>query len=582
MFLKYIYRPILVLLCTAQPFLLRTQPVAQNLQKNRTIERIHISTDRPSYLAGESVWLSLFCVDAAAERPLSTLSSIAYIEIHSASSMLLTAKVAVVNGRGSGRLELPPNTPTGNYKLIAYTKQMLNEESPSPFEMIIPIYNVLSTERVKGNVEHDSKTYTKRVTSLNSTALSRLGKNSPLEVKYGVEGKVIESGEQLSLTIRNTNKSKLSFNISVYKLDSLYEYKNRSITENLSNIDPSGISFTDRFVPEYEGEIIEGKVEFNGIGSIWDKFIFFSVAGGESDVYSSIIDSSGRFTIYTNPIFGNRDAVLEIPSEELNGSITYDITDPFIKEFKGEIPPLYLLEQMESSLKERGLEMQIGRRFNLDTLYQSIPINKDPLLRKSPVVYKLDDYTRFPVMREVVIEYIPELRFRKVNGKHDLQVRMADSFNSLIFSKESSLVLLDGLPIFDHTLIHDYDPLKVKSISIYGFEHFIGTASFTGLVSFKTYKGDYSGLNLNKSIRILDYQGALYPCKMTGEVLNKLDNFPDMRTMLFWDPSVEIEGNGKQDVNIFTSSMPGTYRIVIEGISLEGDTFEYTSEFIVR
>ncbi len=582
MLLKNIYKPILVLLFAVQPLELWAQPITNPSQENRTVERIHISTDRPSYLAGESICLSIFCVDVQRDRNLSKLSSIAYIEVHSVSSILLTAKIAVVNGRGSGRVEIPANTPTGNYKLIAYTKQMLNEETPSPFEMIIPIYNVLSTERVKGNVILPPNAFTKSLIPENSTALSKLGKISPLEVKYGMDGKVIDSGESLSLTVSNTSKSMLSFNISVYKLDSLYEYKNRSITENLSYLDLSGVSLTNKYLPEYEGEIIEGKVTFNGTGSVCDKFIFFSVAGGASEVYSSIVDSSGRFTIFTNPIFGKRDAVLEIPSEGLNGSITYEITDPFIKEIKGAIPQLYLSEQMESSLIERGIEMQVGRRFNLDTLFHNITINKDPLLRKSPMVYKLDEYTRFPVMREVVVEYIPELRFRKINGKYDLQVRMADSFNSLMFSRESSLVLLDGIPIFDHSLIHDYDPLMVKSISIYGYEHFIGKASFTGLVSFKTYKRDYSGLSLNSSVRILDYQGALYPCKMTGNILNKLDIFPDMRTMLYWDPSMEIERNGKREVEILTSSMLGTYRILIEGISLEGGTFEYSSEFIVR
>ena len=226
--------------------------------------------------------------------------------------------------------------------------------------------------------------------------------------------------------------------------------------------------------------------------------------------------------------------------------------------------------------------MQIGRRFGIDTLFEKIKINNDPLLRIKPVTYKLDDYTRFPVMQEVMIEYISELRFRKLDGRQDLQMRWEDSYKTLTYSKGNTLVLLDGIPVFDHTKIFNYDPLKVKSISIYGAEFFVGYASFEGLVLFKTYKGDYSGFNFGRNVRIMDYQGALFPSRFTASAVSDIDNFPDMRSLLYWNPQIEIKEKASSEVKIHTSSLPGRYKILIEGITLKGEPVEYATEFTVR
>ena len=71
--------------------------------------------------------------------------------------------------------------------------------------------------------------------------------------------------------------------------------------------------------------------------------------------------------------------------------------------------------------------------------------------------YLLDEYTRFTTMEEVVIEFIPGLRFRKMDGVRRLAVLTEERIGYTI---GNSLVLLDGIPITDHEIIFKYDPLK--------------------------------------------------------------------------------------------------------------------------
>lgn len=49
---------------------------------------------------------------------------------------------------------------------------------------------------------------------------------------------------------------------------------------------------------------------------------------------------------------------------------------------------------------------------------------------------------------------------------------------------------------------------------------------------------------------------------------NKL---PDLRTTIFWDPYVNTDVDGKATLNFYNADGPGTYRVVVEGISAAGE-----------
>lgn len=556
-------------------FLMEIPSVA--FAQQQAAERIYIATDRDVYIAGETMWLSIYCLDINNSSRLSQISSIAYLELHNNNSLVLTAKVAIIEGRGSGHIELPPNLPTGNYKIVSYTRQMQNEQKPLLFEKNISIYNVLTSERVDDSVV-EGVNHIENPTSL---SLSNLWEKDIVNINFGNNGRIFSKESSFTFSLNNIGENFVSTNISVYKRDSL-SINNINFVQYLNTLSTDSPTFSNKFIPEYEGEIISGRAICDNIEMLRHKAIFLSAAGGTSDIYSTYIDSVGSFSFFTTPFFGNRDLILEIPNADSNLNIVYEINDPFIRDRKGDIPSLILDNNILSSLKERSIEMQLGRRFRADTLYQRVPIDKDPLLQKNAITYRLDDYTRFTVMQEVVTEYIPELRFRKVDNKTDLQVRVENRFKELSFSKDHSLALLDGIPIFDHQKIQDYNPLKVETISIYKSDYYIGVASYSGIVSFRTYKGDYSGLTFDKNVRIMDYQGELYPSKLSALGVRSMKNLPDMRSLLYWDPIVSLLPGEKKEIIVHTSALVGNFIIRVEGISLEGIPFIFFTEFTVK
>lgn len=56
---------------------------------------------------------------------------------------------------------------------------------------------------------------------------------------------------------------------------------------------------------------------------------------------------------------------------------------------------------------------------------------------------------------------------------------------------------------------------------------------------------------------------------------------PDQRTLLYWNPEVITNTDGKQKLEFYTSDLPGKYKIVVEGITNDGWVGSGISFFLV-
>lgn len=548
----------------------------------RAIERTYLSTDKNAYVAGETMWISAFCLDISEEEKiLSDLSSVLYIEMHSSAGVVLTTKIALAGGRGSGRIIIPLATPTGNYKLVSYTKQMLNEKQPPLSEKTVSVYNTLSQDRTPESIVVTSDSV------WNKPNIKWPASRSEYDLqilKAEFTSSSFKQGEAVSFKLSNSSATPVTMSVSIAKADILPVYEKNDIVSFI-NLNKKSLpqDMSNIFVPEYEGEIIKGKISGTSINN---SFVltkaFLSVPGGNAEVYTSEADSNGIVSFFTNNIYGNREVVLEVSSNDTTSSNSLELIDPFLRPVLSSPVPLYLSPEMENILKERSIGMQIGKSFGVDSLYEiSIP-KFNPLLGNKKKEYLLDDYTRFPVMEEVIIEYITELRYRKSANKVDLQVRWESAFNSLAYSKDNTLALIDGIPVFDHKKILEYDPLKIKSLTIYGGIYYIGNVSYTGIVALNSYKGDYPGLTFNKSVRIVDYNGVQYPSKFSGKAISEGSNLPDFRHTLYWDPIVNLGEEKAVSVNFNTPDYSGKFILSVEGVDEKGLPFVYTREFTVE
>ncbi len=114
-------------------------------QINNYNEKIFAHTDKTFYVAGESIWFKLYCVDENFHKP-SDVSKVAYVEIiNAANKPVLQAKISLDEGSGNGSFIIPSYISSGNYMLRAYTKWMENFDADYFFQTPITIINTLKT-----------------------------------------------------------------------------------------------------------------------------------------------------------------------------------------------------------------------------------------------------------------------------------------------------------------------------------------------------------------------------------------------------------------------------------------------------
>ena len=534
----------------------------QSKGQGRTIERTYISTDRPYYAAGDRVYVSAFCLTP--EKEFSSFSAITYLELYSSDGHSVNGKVALQQGRGAGYLDLPSDLPTGNYRLIAYTAVNHNESGYdySAHSKIISIYNTSSSSRVGGGVTVSSGKPESNVSSPESGLLSvSMGEN-----------------EEGSLMIFLESGTNASVSVSVFHDEDLPEYDKSSIgTMTGSYTLPTG--FSDNAVPEYDGEIIKVKIEPSGpISELIGKDIFIATPGSTSDIYAAQCDEDGTASFFTTDIFGKKDMAIEI--KEYDKPFSFSIESPFKgKGSKEGIPSLEISAENEKGISRLGEAMQVASMFDADTLYEYLPTRALPFTGKDNISYILDDYTRFETLREVFIEYLFDINAKRDRSKGvTLSVSCNDSYGrNSYFPDGESLILLDGVPVFDHNLVYGYDPALLRRIDVYPYVYFLGGKVYEGMANFVTFEGNMPSFDFGPEVRIADFQGAGYPIRITGE--NFPEDSPNLRETIYWNPLMELDKDNSTGIKVNLPAYTGKFRIVVEGIDSEGNPIRKTGTF---
>ncbi len=106
-------------------------------------EKIHIHTDKPVYIAGETIWFRAHVANAVIHTPL--ITQYVYAElINPLDSVVVRVKVKPTNGAFSGYINLDQALPEGDYTLCAYTENMLNPGADYLFRKSVRVEGPLS------------------------------------------------------------------------------------------------------------------------------------------------------------------------------------------------------------------------------------------------------------------------------------------------------------------------------------------------------------------------------------------------------------------------------------------------------
>lgn len=547
--------------------------------QDRVVERTYLTTDRDVYVAGETLWYSAFCLNAS-KGTLSTVSSVAYVELHDAEKMVASGKVALLGGRGAGHLSLPGSLPTGNYRLVAYTAQNRAERGydyNGLASKTVSVFNVFSGERVKDGVEMLAPEEYERCRN-QSGMTSVIPGQDPASLHIVCRDGVLE--------LTNNGAAAATLSLSVTHDDGFAANGNPTIadfTAKARRVGPK--SFDNSILPEYEGEIIHGHVSgFSEemMPKLAGKFAFISTPSTKSDVYSSVIGPDGKVAFFTGNIYGTKEYICEIEGIDPSLNCFIELESPFVNARVAAPEKLRMSESLREPLLARSVAMQIERHFTSDTLLDPLSVRQCGLFGNHEIVYVLDDYTRFTTMEEVLIEFVSEMRARRrSDGSRDIQIRL-DNGTLPNFSSMPTLMLLDGVPVFDQQKIMDYDPLLVESIHIYPQTYYIGSRSYEGIANFVTYKHNLPGFQFGGNVRVVDFQGVSWPTSFTGQALRDEEGYPDYRQTIYWHPLLTLAPGQTLVIPCKLPDYKGGFKVWLEGLSADGTPLHAETSFSTK
>lgn len=335
----------------------------------------------------------------------------------------------------------------------------------------------------------------------------------------------------------------------------------------------NGKSAVFNFLPEYNDHLISAKVTNTITGHpAEDVLVYLSVPGKRVQLYASKSDSLGRLIFNTKQLFGPGEIIAQTNSER-DSTFRIDVLSPFSEQYtKYNMPGINITPGMQKTLEEHSLAMQVQNIYAGNKIKQFYDpgVDSSGFFGKPYKTYLLDNYTRFTTMEEVLREYIREVNVVQSHKRYHIKV-----LNDKGFLDGDPLVMLDDVPVFNIDKVIAIDPLKVKKLEVIRDRYYYGPSVQEGILSYTTYKGDLGGVEMDPHAVVLDYEGLQLqrefysPVYDTEEVVKS--RIPDFRNLLFWQPNVNINTDGKGQLSFYTSDQTGKFIGLIQGLTPNGD-----------
>jgi hypothetical protein len=339
------------------------------------------------------------------------------------------------------------------------------------------------------------------------------------------------------------------------------------------------------FIPEYRGHLIRGTVTDAAGAPAPGIATYLSSPSKVIQLYTARSKANGEVQYEMKDFFGPRKIIIQTNTQQ-DSLQKIRIHSPYSDVYaKIILPPLVLQPDVAKHLLTRSVAMQVQDIYYGENAirFKNPHIDSTAFYGKASETYFLDDYTRFPVMEEVMREYVPGVLVRKRrDGFHFL---VLDNVRKSVFQSDP-LIMLDGMPVFDVDKIMAFDPLKVKKLEVLTTRYFLGPLVFPGVVSYSTYGGDLGGYQLDQKSVSMDYEGLqrqrIFYSPQYDTEKQRASRMPDRRNLLFWSADVLIGKEGKRQLEFYTSDLTGNYAIIIEGLSKNGYAGSAVGSFSVR
>ena len=260
-------------------------------------------------------------------------------------------------------------------------------------------------------------------------------------------------------------------------------------------------------VRETEGHIIKARVKNNHDGKTFSGSQIrpsMSIIGKQIHYFEGQMVNDSMAVFYTFDVYGKQPLVLSaISSTDI--SLPIEMVSPFATLLPKKLPHL-VFHYNRSEVEARSLDMQRHQLVIAPTVEaEVVPLDYDETAygTKPDLSYNLDEYRQFLTVREVLLEYVSCVKRTTIDGVPQLIVRKEQEvYNNTI----PTLVLIDGMPVYNIERLLNYDARRIHYINIYAGQYTFGNSLYNGILSFVTRSGRLTNYPTEPNMQYLVYE----------------------------------------------------------------------------
>lgn len=562
---------------------------SQTIDSTPISEKISIYSDRTLYISGEQIQFAAYLLinenakklDLAGidnidelnrlvknyKKPSKIHSNVIYVELITPEGERISGgKYPFENLFGAGCINIPKDILTGIYYLRTYTKSMRNN-GPSTYSYIsLKIVNPTKPDILAYNY--------KNAVSIDSTK-SNDTLNSPEIITISMDKSSYSTRDLVNIRLKGVDLKTISslrgLNISVIPYNSiLINNKTQPVAEKIAQ--------NNYYYPETNGISLTGRLKDSKTDkSLTNKIVNLSILGDCKEFMAVKTDSFGRFFFKLPDFKGVRDVFLN--TETMVDSKSTILVDNDFCQNKISIPtPYIMLNDDEKKVAYNfATNIQVGSHFLNKTQNDSTKYYDKPFYGVSRSKLVLDNYIQLPTIEDYIVELVPTLTVRKQQGRKNFKILSSQAEMNIY----RPLVLLDMVAIDNPEKLLALAPQKISHIEIVDAAYVKGDIIYGGIISIFSKKGDFAGIDLPASGIFLDYH-FWSDCSINNTIQKPIDDKPDYRNTLLWDPYINLNTNNSAELSFYTADTQGKYIVVLRGVTNDGKEFTCNKSFTIQ
>lgn len=524
----------------------------QQVQVN---ESVFVQLNASTLVTGETLRFHVFCVQTDRHVP-STASKLVYVQLIDRDRKIVFSQKRWLEQAGAdGDFFIPTTLATGRYKLVAFTRWMLCASRTNFFETDVAIINPFVGGALTGKVSQEDFSRM-QPTSGHSIATNK--------TDYSTREQVI----------LRTDLPAGRYTASVRKIDALPAIPMPDVMR-FSAMPAQTITVEEQKLPELRGELIGGKIQSSN-QPLAHQPVALSIAGNPPVFKIADTDAQGRFVFLVDQPHRSGEMVVQVLGDKADGyTVSLDpAPEPDLSGLK--FLSLVLRPDQQTLIERRAVAAQVENAYFERKKDSVIAVADSPVFFESVQKdYVLDDYTRFPTLRETITEILAEANYRKHDGHY--RIGLKDYGNDLAVYG-APLVLVDGLPVADHDVLFNWPMGEVYKISIVNKPYVLGPKMYGGVINFVSKeqefrpmpKGGFTKVQWNAPSNRKSYFAPDYP-------KDRQPRIPDYRQQLLWLPELDPT----QMTDFYTGDLEGEFEVIVQGFDKFGKPVYERSTFTV-